>query len=98
MIFLGIDYGDSEAQVEQFDLTYGVEYPTIAGSSGGTNICNDYQITAYPTAILIAPDHSILVQDIWPISGMTATVEANGGVQQPCYTGITADFTGVPTT
>lgn len=44
-------------------------YPSISGTEGGgTAICNAYGIGAYPTHIIIAPDHQIIEQDIWPVS------------------------------
>lgn len=67
--YFAIDTGDDDAACILFDETYGVEYPTISGiEGGGTQINNDYQISAWPTVILIAPDRTILIQDIWPIA------------------------------
>lgn len=77
VIFLAIDTGDTDEECIEFDETYGVEYPTISGvEGGGTQICNDYMIPAYPTVILIAPDHSIVEQDIWPIPDAQAVIDA----------------------
>ena len=67
--YFAIDIGDDNALCLWFDTTFGVHYPTISGEEGGgTAICNAYQIGAYPTLILIAPDHSVVEQDIWPIT------------------------------
>lgn len=69
LIVLGIDNGNTDAQVITFDETYGTHYPAISGIEGGGNaICSSYGIPAYPTIILIAPDKSIVKQDIWPIA------------------------------
>ncbi len=77
VIFLAVDTGDTDEECIEFDETYGVEYPTISGvEGGGTQICLDYQIPAYPTVILIAPDHSIVEQDIWPIPNAQAVIDA----------------------
>ena len=99
VIVIGINTGNSVAQVEAYEATYGATYPSIAGSDGGTVITDDYQITAFPTIILIAPDHSILEQDIWPVDPLTSVVQGHGGILSPCGSPIvfTADFIGIPT-
>ena len=74
-------------------------YPTISGvEGGGTAICNAYGIPAYPTVIIIAPDHSIVVQDIWPIPNAQIFIdplEGFGCEQHDCDGGSTlsAEFT-----
>lgn len=66
--------------VDNWIETYGVEYPTIYKTSGGEHngeeICNMYQITAYPTVILISPDRKIVVNDIWPVSSAQTVIDA----------------------
>jgi thiol-disulfide isomerase/thioredoxin len=88
-IFLGIDDGDSDAQVLAFDNSNGVHYPTISGNSGGTAICNTYQITAFPTIILIAPNKNIVVQDMWPFSTSICNneISSHGVNSAPCTNG-----------
>jgi len=91
--FLAIDNGDTDAECIVFDETYGVEYPTISGvEGGGTQICNNYQIVAYPTVILIAPDHQVVEQDIWPISTaqtLISVLESHGLEEAECqYVGV----------
>ncbi|MCK4569908.1 MAG: T9SS type A sorting domain-containing protein [Bacteroidales bacterium] len=86
--YFAIDTGDDDAACILFDETFGVEYPTISGvEGGGTQICNDYQIPLYPTVILIAPDRTILEQDIWPIptaQTMIDALEAHGLEEHDC--------------
>ena len=73
--FIAMDTGDDNAACEWFDETFGVTYPTVSGiEGGGTAVCSAYGIPAYPTVILIAPDHSILEQDIWPIPNAGAVI------------------------
>ena len=75
--YFAIDTGDDDAACIQFDEEFGVEYPTISGvEGGGTQICSDYQIGAYPTVILIAPDRTIVEQDIWPIPTAQTIIDA----------------------
>lgn len=55
---------------------YGIEYPTIGTDGGGASICDTYQIDAFPTVILIKPDHSIVINDLWPISSANTVISA----------------------
>jgi PKD repeat protein len=89
--------GDTDAEVIQFDETYGINFPSVSGIEGGGNAVNsDYQIPAYPTVILIAPDRSIVIQDIWPIPNAQTIInalEAFGIEENTCGGSIlTADF------
>ena len=89
VFYMEIATGDSEAACLNWVNTYGVEYPTISGEAGGTQICNQYQIPAYPTVILIAPDRSIVIQDLWPINNaqtVIAALEQHGLEQHDCNT------------
>ncbi|NQT77059.1 MAG: T9SS type A sorting domain-containing protein [Bacteroidetes bacterium] len=75
--YFAMDTGDDNAACILFDETYGVTYPTISGvEGGGTQVCNAYSIGAYPTVILIAPDRTILEQDIWPIPTAQTIIDA----------------------
>lgn len=66
--FISISDRDSDSICHIFDETYGVRFTTISGiEGGGTQIANQYEIQAFPTVILIAPDLSIVEQDIYPI-------------------------------
>lgn len=97
VFFMSISTGDNNAACILFDETYGVEYPTISGvEGGGTQINNTYQIGAYPTVILIAPNYDIIEQDIWPIPNVNAlnTPILNAGCQMmecPCTAQFTVD-------
>ncbi len=44
-----------------------VEYLSVSGSSGGSGLFSQFNIGTTPTCILIAPNDSIVEQDIWPI-------------------------------
>ena len=94
VVFWSIDIGNTDAECIEFDETYGVEYPTISGIEGGGNaICNTYQIPSYPTVILIAPDHSIVEQDIYPIPTAQTIIdvlEGYGIAQNDCTVGISS--------
>lgn len=82
--YIEISTSDGDAACQNWAANYGVEYPTISTNGGGSTICSTYGIAQYPTVILIAPDHSIVIQDLWPISNAQTVISAleNHGVQQ----------------
>lgn len=74
--YIEISTSDANAACQTWVNNYGVEYPTISTDGGGNTICSQYQISYYPTVILIAPDHSIVIQDLWPIGSAQAVINA----------------------
>jgi len=76
VIFMSIDNGDNNAACVAFENTYlggNSGYPVVSGVEGNGNSVNTaYQIGAYPTYILIAPNHTIVQQDMWPITSATS--------------------------
>lgn len=91
IFFMEVSPRDNDAALQQWASNYGIEYPTIGTSSNGSSICNSYGIEAFPTVILIAPDRTILEQDIYPIgsaSVITNIASQHGIQQQACNTGI----------
>jgi len=93
VFYMEIATGDSDAACLNWVNNYGVEYPTISGVGGGTAICDQYRIPAYPTLILIAPDRSIVIQDLWPISNAQTVINAleQHGLQQHDCNAVTYD-------
>ena len=91
--YMEISPSDADAACQTWATNYGVEYPTIGTTGGGNTICNNYQIEAYPTLILIAPDRNILIQDLWPINNAQTIVNALGqhGVQPHDCNAVTYD-------
>ena len=89
VFYMEISDRDSDAACQNWVANYGVEYPTIGGPAGGSGICNTYQIGAFPTVILIAPDRQILINDLWPISNAQTVINAleqHGLQQHDCNT------------
>lgn len=84
VFYMEIDEGDSHNACLNWVNTYGIEYPTISGAGGGTSICMQYGIESYPTVILIAPNRSIVIKDLWPISSTQTIINAleNQGLEQ----------------
>lgn len=96
VFYMEVSPSDGDAACQSWANNYGVEYPTIGTGSTGATICSQYQIGAYPTLILIAPDRSILIQDLWPISNAQTIVSAlqNHGLQQhDCQAGADPEVT-----
>jgi thiol-disulfide isomerase/thioredoxin len=80
---MGINWGNDNAGVYEFDSIFGLTYPTASGSEGGGNIVyQDYEILSYPTVIVITPDHTIVEQYVWPPDEetLTAAILAAGGI------------------
>ena len=89
VFYMEISDRDSDAACQNWCQNYGVEYPTISGPAGGSGICNTYQIGAFPTVILIAPDRQILINDLWPINNAQTVINAleqHGLQQHDCNT------------
>ena len=84
VFYMEISDRDSDAACQNWATNYGVEYPTISGAAGGGTICNTYQISAYPTVILIMPNHEIVINDLWPINNAQTVITAleQHGLQQ----------------
>lgn len=84
VFFVAINYGADNDGVIAFDSTYGITLPSVSGLQGGGDyVYIDYEIVAYPTVIVITPDHQIVEQFIWPPvadSIIDAVYEAGGVV------------------
>jgi len=80
--FMGINWGNDNEGVREFDSIFGLTYPTASGVQGGGNIVfNDFQIQSYPTVVVIKPDHMISNQYVWEPSNANindAVIEAGG--------------------
>ncbi|MBT6808167.1 MAG: TlpA family protein disulfide reductase [Flavobacteriales bacterium] len=96
VFFISIDDGDSDAEVLQYENSYGGLLPSVSGNDGGGNSVNSaYGISAYPTVILIAPDHTILEQDIFPVSNITTALPNAGLNISVCDTGSSTAITEI---
>ena len=73
---ISLDIGDSNAEVLQFEQTYGGSHataPAVSGTEGGGNAVNaTYGPAAYPTYVLIGPDNRFINIDVWPISSVAS--------------------------
>ena len=102
---------DSDAEVIAFENSYGGSFahaPAISADGGSGAVDSDFSIAAYPTYTLIAPDNTMLVTDIWPLSDVSSLEAAfpSGSINpMPCapqsVNDINADITSIfpnPTT
>ena len=73
---------ECHAWVEQF----GVQYPTISRDGGGNQIAQDIPVGYYPTIMLIRPDHTFAVRDIYPptLEQIINAMNAEGYEQHEC--------------
>ncbi|MCB2220878.1 MAG: redoxin domain-containing protein [Bacteroidetes bacterium] len=61
IVVLGIDYGDTDPEVIQYELTYGGLYPSVSGIDGGGNaVVADYGIIGFPFVCLIDPSNIVV--------------------------------------
>ena len=66
VVFIAIDYQDTNAEVQAYDAQYGIQYPSVSGTQGGGNgVVNQYVITGFPTFYLIDSTHKI-IDEIYP--------------------------------
>lgn len=84
VFFLEITPYDNDAACQNWCQNYGIEYPTVGTNGGGSAICSQYGIEAYPTVILITPDRRIVINDLWPINNSQSIVDqlAPYGIQE----------------
>ena len=79
VFYISIDAGDTDAQVLQYEYDYGGLLPAVSGIDGGGDAVNStYGIGAYPTVVLIAPDYTIIEQDIYPVTNITTSLPSAG--------------------
>lgn len=63
VVFLGIDFNDSNEEVELFEANYGgaYHYPSASGLEGGGNaVVSSYGVSSYPTILLINPSGEVV--------------------------------------
>ncbi|HHB78471.1 MAG TPA: T9SS type A sorting domain-containing protein [Saprospiraceae bacterium] len=69
IVFIGLDRGNSNAEVIAFENTYGGYYPAVSGTEGGAdNVVTAYGVAYFPTIALIAPNHTFVAKDIYPVT------------------------------
>ena len=85
VFYISIDVGDTDAEVLQYEYDYGGLLPAVSGIDGvGDAVNSTYGIGAYPTVVLIAPDYTIIEQDIYPVINITSTLMSAGLTMASC--------------
>lgn len=96
VFFISIDNGDTDAQVDAYETAYlggSAGFPAVSGNEGGGNaVVTAYGISAFPTYILIAPSHTIIEQDMWPI-GSAADFDTYFSSHSLAYKACLSDIT-----
>ncbi len=85
IVFLGIDRHDTNAEVLAFEQQYGGYYPVISGlDGGGDSIVLQYDINAFPTVVLIAPDKTFIDDNVHPINthGLDDAISISAGLSE----------------
>lgn len=79
VFFVGVAPGDDSLSVKYWKDTYDVDFPVIhALAKGGTNahdICSAYGVEWFSTAVFIAPDRKIMIDNIWPINSSQQLID-----------------------
>ncbi|MCB9284006.1 MAG: redoxin domain-containing protein [Lewinellaceae bacterium] len=61
VVFIAIDYGDTDAMVETYDAAYAIKFPSISGVEGGGNaIVSSYGVIGFPTFYVIDGSKTII--------------------------------------
>ncbi len=84
VFFIGIVPNGTTSATQQYIEEYGIEFPMIHNTDESYGMEGDafditrvlYQVWEYPTTLLIAPDKSIVLQDISPIKEANDVVSA----------------------
>jgi peroxiredoxin len=90
VIFLGLDWNDTDAEVQWFDSTYGITYPSASGIDGGADTVQSlYNISIYTTVLVVGPDKQIK-KDIKPptCANIDSFLLILGAQMMPCNVGI----------
>ncbi len=80
VFFIGVNANGTANSTQEFIDEYGIEYPMIhndnnTGSNTAVSIWQ-YYVCPVPTTILIAPDKSIVLNDIYPIEEAATVINA----------------------
>jgi len=69
IVFIALDRGNTNAQVVAYKNAYGGYYPSASGIDGhADDAVTAYGVTAFPTVTLIAPNHTFISKDIYPVT------------------------------
>ena len=86
VFFMEISPNGTDANCQAWVERFGVQYPTISRDGGGNDIAQAIPVGFYPTLMLIRPDHTIAMRDIYPptLEYIIDAFEGEGYMQYPC--------------
>ena len=86
VFFMEITPNGTDANCQAWVERFGVEYPTISRDGGGNDIAQSIPVGFYPTLMLVRPDHTIAMRDIYPptLEYIIDAFEGEGYMQYPC--------------
>lgn len=79
--FWGIDYSNSNAEVDAYKALYGITNPCVSGLEGnGDYVCGLYQVSGYPKYAVVCPDKTLFFDVNYPpvITGFNAYFDTCG--------------------
>ena len=93
VFFIGVNTGNNKSEVTDYVNSNSISYPVISGINKKkvSTIFEDYDVQASPTFILIAPNDSIIEQNIWPVETAQQIIdvlENQGLMETTCTVGI----------
>ena len=90
VFFMEISPNGHDSECQAWVERYGVQYPTISRDGGGNDIAQSIPVGFYPTLMLIRPDHTIAMRDIYPptMEYIVDAMAAEGYEQYECEDGV----------
>ena len=90
VFFMEISPNGHDSECQAWVERYGVQYPTISRDGGGNDIAQSIPVGFYPTLMLIRPDHTIAMRDIYPptLEYIVDAMAAEGYEQHECEDGV----------
>ena len=90
VFFMEISPNGHDEQCQVWVDRFGVQYPTISRDGGGNDIAQAIPVGYYPTIMLIRPDHTFAVRDIYPptLEYIIDAMNGEGYEQHDCEDGV----------
>ena len=90
VFFMEITPNGHDDECQAWVDRFGVKYPTISRDGGGNDIVQAIPVGLYPTIMLIRPDHTIAMRDIYPptLEYIITAMDAEDYGQYECEDGL----------
>jgi thiol-disulfide isomerase/thioredoxin len=92
VVFLSIDYNDTDAEVMDYENTYKIKFPSASGLGGGGNaVVSQYQVIGFPSLLLIDSTKKVVDKmDPPTLVVFDFKFSQHGIVPKPCLTSTSA--------